>query len=255
MWTLPPPRSPSSAQVSGGSVLSHHPAPAGPSTPPFLYSTPLVSAGPRLVTPNGSRQTADRPVSAVPQLTPGSLSAAAAVRPLFQRLQAPPPARLYLRLRKGVRPVGQRAGPTLCAMGGQGGRSPLRPTLERGPHQGSELRLLGLHIRSLTAVPAFRHLVRRPGPAGPDIRLAHGVLWAAPTLARNHARARARRRRRLPPSLPAPHALSPAAAADGRGLDSRRRRLLRVPEVGLTSGPVVEPSGTRSVLSRPVGLF
>lgn len=73
-------------------------------------------------------------------------------------------------------------------MEGQTGRSPLRPTLERGPHQGSELRLLGLHIRSLTAASAFRHLVRRPGPAGPDIRLAHGVLWAAPTHVSTHVR-------------------------------------------------------------------
>lgn len=149
-------------------------------------------------------KTNPRPVSAVPQLMPGFLSTAAAVKPLFQRLQAPPPARLYLKLRKGVRPESQRAGLTLRAVGGQGGRSPLRPTLERGSHQGSELRLLGLHIRSLTAASAFRHLVRRPGPAGPDIRLAHGVLWAAPTHARNHARARARHRRRLPPLLPAP---------------------------------------------------
>lgn len=89
-------------------------------------------------------------------------------------------------------------------MEGQSERSPLRPTLERGPHQGSELRLLGLHIRSLTAASAFRHLVRRPGPAGPDIRLAHGVLWAAPTQARKHARARARCRCQLPPPLSAP---------------------------------------------------
>ena len=71
-------------------------------------------------------------------------------------------------------------------------RSPLRPSLERGPHQGPELRFLGLRIRSLTAASTFRHLVRGPGPAGPDIRLAHGVLWTAPTHACTHARTRAR---------------------------------------------------------------
>lgn len=151
---------------------------------------------------------------------------AAAVKLLSQRLPAPPPASLDLKLGRGARPEGQPPGPGLCAVEGQPGRSPLRPTLERGPHQGSELRLLGLHIRSLTAASAFRHLVRRPGPAGPDIRLAHGVLWAAPTHARKHARARARCRRQLPPLLPAPTPPPPpppGAGSDGRGLDARRR--------------------------------
>lgn len=147
-------------------------------------------------------------------------------------------------------------------MEGQSERSPLRPTLERGPHQGSELRLLGLHIRSLTAASAFRHLVRRPGPAGPDIRLAHGVLWAAPTHARKHARARARCRRQLPPPL-RPHELSPAAGADGRGLDAQRRwprspasaQLLREERPQPCAfersdyRPALDPSGTRSILA------
>lgn len=179
------------------------PAPADLSTPPFPHSTPLTPPAQDPWEYEWAR-TAPSPVSAVPQLISGFLSSAAAVKPLFLRLQAPPPASLYLQLRRGARPEGQPPGLRLCAVEGQSGRSPLRPTLERGPHQGSELRLLGLHIRSLTAASAFRHLVRRPGPAGPDIRLAHGVLWAAPTHARKHARARARCRRQLPPPLPAP---------------------------------------------------
>lgn len=206
-------------------------------------------------------RTNPRPVSTVPQLIRGFLSSAAAVKPLFHRLQAPPPARLYLKLRKEIGPGGQRAGLTLCAVGGQGGRSPLRPTLERGPHQGSELRLLGLHIRSLTAVPAFRHLVRRPGPAGPDIRLAHGVLWAAPTHARNHARARARHRRRLPPLLPAPTRCPPELKRTEEGWTPRGGGHIH-PRLSCScdlersdAWPSLDPSGTRSILACEVILM
>lgn len=151
------------------------------------------------------------------QLTLRCLPPAATVKPLFQTPGTAPGRALPKAEERGPA-RGPASRPEAPRGGRAAGRSPLRPTLQRGPHQGSELRLLGLHIRSLTAASAFRHLVRRPGPAGPDIRLAHGVLWAAPTHARRHAYACARP---SPPSAsaspPRPHAVFLSAEADGRG--------------------------------------
>ena len=117
-------------------------------------------------------------------------------------LTSPPPGPCPSRER-GAGPERPSAGPWPCGVERRARRSPLRPSLERGPHQGPELGFLGLRIRSLTAAPAFRHLVRVPGPAGPDIRLAHSVLRSAPTHARTHARTHVRAPKPLPSSRPA----------------------------------------------------
>lgn len=119
----------------------------------------------------------------------------------------------YPSRKRGFWPEGQSPGPRPCAAERRDWRSPLRPSLKRGPHQGPKLGFLSLRIRSLTAASAFRHLVRSPCPAGPDIRLAHSVLWAAPTHASTHVRTCARPSptwcrglERRPAPTPRPHA-------------------------------------------------
>lgn len=137
-----------------------------------------------------------------------------------------PRASPYPSRKRGAWPKGQSPGPRPCAAERRDRRSPLRPSLKRGPHQGPELGFLGLRIRSLTAASAFRHLVRSPCPAGPDIRLAHSVLWAAPTHVSTHVRTCARPSstwRRGPARRPAPRpALSPGARGPGGGRKRRR---------------------------------
>lgn len=198
-----------------------------PSPPPAALAPP----GPPSGAPNGPGQ---------PSHFPGGESVVPLLRGRVQDTLSgsltPPPPGPYPSRKRGVRPEGQS--PCLWAWAAETRvrYSPLRPSLERGPHQGSELGFLGLRIRSLTAASTFRHLVGGPGPAGPDIRLAHGVLWAAPTHARKHARERAPKphlaplrgprtpARRPPLFLPASHAppLSHGCAAEpGEG---RKRR-------------------------------
>lgn len=101
------------------------------------------------------------------------------------RVTTSPPPGPYPSRERGAWPERQGPSPWPCAAERRAWRSPLCPSLERGPHQSPELGFLGLSIGSLTAPPAFRHLVRSPGSAGPDIRLAHSVCWPRP---RTHAR-------------------------------------------------------------------
>lgn len=138
-----------------------------------------------------------------------------------------PPAGPHSSRKRGAWPEGQSPGPRPRAAERRHRHSPLRPSLKRGPHQGRELGSLRLRIRSLTAASAFRHLVRSPYPAGPDIRPAHSVLEAAPTHVRTHAthaRTHARARAQAPPGAgPPPRpALSPGARAGGRRAGARR---------------------------------
>lgn len=122
--------------------------------------------------------------------------------------------------------------PQLPALSGAGwaGCSPLRSPLKRGPQQGAEFRLLGLYIRSLTAARAFRHLVRRPGPPGPDIRRALGVLRAAPTHARTQARGAVRALSRARAAASPAASLCPSPRPHAPPLPPARRRNLEPAE-------------------------